>query len=568
MRRMNLFISVCLMALFLLGSAGAQAQSYDKLWKQAEQAQEKSRPKTVIELADQIYRKALVEKNSGQLLKAYLCRENFKRQLTPDSLYSTLLYMERWADAATDVVEKAILHSLLAREYADYWRQNRRAVTERTDLIVDEPSVDIRTWTSRQFMEQVDRHNIASLTDVDRLMEIQASDYQPFIEQEEASAYYGHDLYHLLARRAIDAYQDMTGADADSLVQCRTDELYQEMIAAYGSRADGSDAVVLTTLDYWQWKAGDYLRQVRYYSLSARDLKTEKAYLDMLDGLMEKYADHPIVVEAYIRKAEWMSRGGEGQSIAEAIRLCDEGIRLYPKYNRIGELKRIRAGLLRPQISLSGEGASYPGDTLRLNVTYRTLDTPVTLNVYATNLKTYPTSQGCSSNADFRKCAPKRIYTAQHTFMPLPGEGKLEADIPYLPSDTLLSLPMPLVPGVYIVEAVPQAKNGQTERRFLSVSRLRVMTLDLGDGAIEITTLDNKNGHPVSGVTVDIYSNTDKLLKSVTTGTDGKALLIWQEKSYVARYVARKDDDTAMEPQRIYLKQTATPTPAISYEVS
>ena len=568
MRRMNLFISVCLMALFLLGSAGAQAQSYDKLWKQAEQAQEKSRPKTVIELADQIYRKALVEKNSGQLLKAYLCRENFKRQLTPDSLYSTLLYMERWADAATDVVEKAILHSLLAREYADYWRQNRRAVTERTDLIVDEPSVDIRTWTSRQFIEQVDRHNIASLIDVDRLMEIQTSDYQPFIEQEEASAYYGHDLYHLLARRAIDAYQDMTGADADSLVQCRTDELYQEMIAAYGSRADGSDAVVLTTLDYWQWKAGDYLSQVRYYSLSARDLKTEKAYLDMLDGLMEKYADHPIVVEAYIRKAEWMSRGGEGQSIAEAIRLCDEGIRLYPKYNRIGELKRIRAGLLRPQISLSGEGASYPGDTLRLNVTYRTLDTPVTLNVYATNLKTYPTSQGCSSNADFRKCAPKRIYTAQHTFTPLPGEGKLEADIPYLPSDTLLSLPMPLVPGVYIVEAVPQAKNGQTERRFLSVSRLRVMTLDLGDGAIEITTLDNKNGHPVSGVTVDIYSNTDKLLKSVTTGTDGKALLIWQEKSYVARYVARKDDDTAMEPQRIYLKQTATPTPAISYEVS
>ena len=92
--------------------------------------------------------------------------------------------------------------------------------------------------------------------------------------------------------------------DFDSLVQCRTDELYQEMIAAYGSRADGSDAVVLTTLDYWQWKAGDYLRQVRYYSLSARDLKTEKAYLDMLDGLMEKYADRPIVVEAYIRKAD------------------------------------------------------------------------------------------------------------------------------------------------------------------------------------------------------------------------------------------------------------------------
>ena len=80
-----------------------------------------------------------------------------------------------------------------------------------------------------------------------------------------------------------------------------------------------------------------------------------------------------------------------------------------------------------------------------------------------------------------------------------------------------------LFPGIYIVEAVPQAKNGRTVRSFLSVSRLRVMTLDLKDGSLELTTLDNRSGHPVSGVTVDFYSNTDSLLQSVTSGAGGKA---------------------------------------------
>ncbi len=568
MRRVKLFISVCLMGILAWWGTGAQAQSYDRLWKQAEEAQEKSRPKTVIELTDQIYQKALAEKNSGQLLKAYLCRENFKQQLTPDSLYYTILYIAHWADNATDQAEKAILHSLLAREYADYWRENYRAVTERTDLAVDEPSADIRTWTSRQFVEQVDKHSAASLADARRLLEVQTSAYQPFIEQEEASAYYGHDLYHLLARRAIDVYQDMTGAGADSLLQSRVDGLYRQMLETYTSRPDEEDAVVLTTLDYWQWKAGSYLNQARYYSLYTRDLKTEKAYLDTLDELMKKYADRPVVIEAYIRKAEWMSHGGEGRSIAQAIRLCDEGIRLFPKYNRVGELKRIRAELLRPQISLRNEGVCYPGDTLRLEVNYRTLDTPVTLNVYATNLKTYPDSYDCNNNADFRKCAPKRVYTAKHTFTPLPGAGKLPADVPYLPSDTILSLPMPVSPGVYIVEAVPQAKNGRTVRRFLSLSRLRVMTLDLGGGSMEVITLDNKSGHPVNGVTVDFYSNADSLLKSVTTGADGKAIVPWQQKSYVTRYVAHKDNDAAMKPQRVYLRQATNVTPSVSYNLS
>ena len=96
-----------------------QAQTYEKLWKQVEQAQQKSLPQTVVKLTEEICRKALDEKNSPQLLKAYLCRAAFQERLMPDSLYARLNEMERWVTTETDEAERAILHSLLASEYAE-----------------------------------------------------------------------------------------------------------------------------------------------------------------------------------------------------------------------------------------------------------------------------------------------------------------------------------------------------------------------------------------------------------------------------------------------------------------
>ena len=548
-----------LLLTLLLSAAPVQAQSYEKLWKQVEQAREKSLPKTVVERTDLIYRKALAEQNSPQLLKAYLCREAAQRRLTPDSLYSDIARLERWADEEKNPTDRAILHSLLARTYADYWRDNRYKLAGRTD-VADEPSADIRTWTARQFVEQVEAHSLASLSDADRLTQVSTDDYLPFIKQGETSAYYGHDFYHLLTRRAIGALNSMEGAGADSLLHARADSLYRQMLDVYTRRPDRAEAVILTTLDYQQWKQGEYLNQSRYYSAEARDRETEEAYLRTLDDLTARYADHPVCAEVYYRKAQWMSYGGEGRSVAEAIRLCDEAIRRYPAYARIGQLKQLRAELLRPQVEFSGNILGYPGDTLRLNVRYRTLIAPVTLTLYATNLTEYTEQYDCNNVKEFRQCSPRRIYTASHTLTPLPEAGEQPADVPYLPSDTTVSLPLPSQPGIYIVEATSKGKNVRTSRRFLSVSALRLMTLNLGDGQLELTALDGKSGHPVPGATVSIYTSgsetSRKLLQEATTGTNGKAILTCPQEGRGYYYSVRKGTDTAMPPMHAYLYRT------------
>lgn len=537
----------------------AQAQSYEKLWKQVEQAQKKSLPQTVVNLTGEICQKALAEKNSPQLLKAYLCRAAFQERLTPDSLYTRLNEMEQWAATETNETDRAILHSILASEYAGYWQNNRRVIAARTDLATDKQPADVREWTPRQFVEKVDAHALALTHDVDRLIKTSTDGYQPFVEQGEQSAYYSHDLYHLLARRAISALKSMTGAGADSLMQTRVERLYLQMMDAYAARPDGADACLLATLDYWEWKNGS----------ASQD---EAAYLQALDELMTRYADRPLCAEVYLRKAQWMSRGGEGRSVGEAIRLCDEAIRRYVSYARIGQVKQLRAELLRPQLAISAEGIGYPGDTLDLRVRYRTMDAPVTLNIYATNLSGYSTRYDCNNDKTFRSLSPRRVYSRQLTLNPLPAEHKSEADLPYLESITNLPLPVPQEAGVYVVEVVPQAKNGRTSRCLLPVSRLRALTLDLGEGQIEVTTLDGRSGHAEGGVRVCFYSSSDEenrcLLKEVVTDEQGKALVTLEKYDYNTCYTLSKGTDTALPSTGVYLSRSSRPLTDNRYELS
>lgn len=547
-----LVIGLCL-------TGSMQAQTYEKLWKQVKQAQEKSLPQTVVKLTDDIYRKALAEKNSPQLLKAYLCRAAFQERLTPDSLYTRLNEMEQWVATEADETDRAILHSLLASEYAEYWQSNRRAIAARTDLVTDNQPADIREWTARQFIEQTDRHSQASTANVDRLLNTSTDAYVPFVKQGEQSAYYSHDLYHLLARRAISTLRSMSGAGADSLIDARIESLYRQTMQTYAARPDGADACLLTTLDYWEWKNGS----------TSQD---EAAYLQALDDLMTRYADRPLCAEVYLRKAQWMSRGGEGRSVGEAIRLCDEAIRRYASYARIGQVKQLRAELLRPQLAISAEGIGYPGDTLDLRVRYRTMEAPVTLNIYATNLNGYSNRYDCDNDKTFRSWSPRRVYSRQLTLTPLPAEHKSEADLPYLESITNLPMPVPQEPGVYVVEIMPQGKNGRKSRCLLPVSRLRALTLDLGGGQMEITTLDGRSGHAEADVRVCFYSSNDeesrRLLKEVVTDGQGKAVVMLDQYMYNTCYTLSKGADTALPATNIYLSRSSQPSTNTRYDLS
>lgn len=551
MKAIQRICSILLLATF--GALALHAQTYDKLWKQVEQAQKKSLPKTVIKLADEIYRKGRQEQNAPQMLKAYICRETYQEELTPDSLYSSLKYMESWAQSEKEPVSKAILNSLLAREYAELMQKDRRTLLSRTLLDVDEVPEDVREWSLSQFVDKIDEYIRTSLRDSIRLLDTSAEKYVPFVVLEDGSRFYGHDMYHLLVSRAIDTYRQFDGFNADSLVQARIERVYQDMMNAYRHRAGSEDALLLCSLDYWSWKLADGIS--RQPSFRMRREKANREYLEVLDKLIKEYGAREICAEVYIHKADYLRRS-EPMRAGEALKVCAEGLKRYPAYKRINELRNIREQILHPEFVLTMNGSGYPGDSVDMRLQYCNLK-GFTLNLYATTLSEVPWMDHGINKDTYKKYA-RKLSSTHFDLQPLPGKDKLPEDVPYLSSDTVFKFVIPQETGVYIVQVVPDAATARTDDEFLVSTRFKVLTLNLGDNRMEVTTLDARSGQPIADARVSFYSSYDeknrKVMAEVLTDAGGKALLPWQDG--IRSYVARKGKDTAMMPQRIYMNRS------------
>lgn len=536
------------------GLSPVQAQTYSQLWKQVEQAQKKSLPQTVIKLTDEIYRKGEREQNAGQMLKAYICREEYRQRLTPDSLYANLKHMEHWAASEQNPVNKAILHSLLAREYADLLGRNHRTLLARTPLEVDADEVpaDVREWSSSQFVERIDRHARASLQDSARLLEASAEGYVPFTVLADGSRFYRHDMYHLLARRAVSVYEELNVFQVDSLQELRIRSVYEAMMNTYRHRAGAEDAVVLCTLDYWEWKGRSPLGYKSYQLQPSMVRQHNEEYLRALNDLIEKYGDREVCAEVYIKKASCLRSTRGRYRVAEALKVCDEGLKRYPSYKRINELRNIRAQILQPQLEITTSESGYPGSTMELRANYKNLS-GFTLNLYATTLKEIPWMDH-GINQDTYKRYARKLSSTHYGLKPKADDGRLPEDVPYLVSDTVLQLPVPEETGVYILQVVPDAGTVRTEGCFFTVTRFKVLTLDLGDGRKEFAALDASTGQPIADAKITFYSTYDererKQLAEAVTDVQGKAVLPWQ--NGIRSYVVRKGNDTAMRPQNLY----------------
>lgn len=554
MKKIQRFCSLLLL-LAVFGLSAVHAQSYEKLWKQVEQAQKKSLPQTVIKLTDEIYRKGEREQNAPQMLKAYLCRETYQQSLTPDSVYSNFRNMERWVLTEKNPVSKAILHSLLAREYADFMQDNRRALLSRTLLDVNEAPGDIREWSINQFVSKIDEHSRASLQDSLELLKMSAEKYVPFTILEDGSRFYRHDMYHLLASRAISSYNDLEGFNVDTLMRARINTMYGNMINAYHHRADSEDAVLLCSLDYWNWKVTGGISNEPYPTFGMRKQQAIKDYIQALNDLIQEYGNREVCAEVYIKKASWLRTGAEGRSIAEALKVCDEGLKRYPTYKRISELKNLREQILQPELVITTRESGYPGDSVNMNVHFSNLS-GFTLNLYATTLNEVPYMDHGINKDTYKKYA-RKLSSTHFDLQPLPGKGKLPEDVPYVSTDTVFKFMVPQETGVYILQIVPDAGTTRTEAKFLVSTRFKVLTLNLGDGRMEVTTLDASSGQPIADAKVSFYSTYNeenrKLLAELVTDAGGKAVLPWQ--NGISSYVASKGKDTAMMPQSVYMNR-------------
>lgn len=526
---------ICIAVLLsLLIAPVARAQSFDKLWKQVEQADKKSLPQTAIKLTTQIYQKAEAEKNSPQMLKAYTWRMKYRDALTPDSFYVSLRGLEQWAQTAEQPLDRAVLHSLIAGIYADYAAQSRWQLRQRTDLMDEAPAADIREWSGNQLVQQVILQTSEALKNQDLLIGASARSYTPFVELGAASEYYRHDMFHLLGSRGVQSLSDIMGISNDSLVKRNIETIYQSMIAAY-KKPGFEEASVLVMLNYLDWRQQTDPTFVSYQAPKGLLGLTLDPYLAGLNELMATYPSQPVCAEVYLAKARYAMNNRQP---ASALQLCDEAIRLYPAYKRIHALKNLKQEILRPDLNINIVQTAYPDSDLPLRVRHKNLD-GFTVLTYRVNLSAVPKLKE-GVNADFYRKHCRKL-SEEHLSVLRPDD--------YLSADTTFTLKAP-GEGLYLIQIVPDEKAERNVENFLHVTRFKVLTRRLPGDQYEIVTLDSRSGQPLAEATVTLYDSDEKVIDTFTTDATGKKLLTWQKEYNQLK--ATKGADNAMALQRIY----------------
>ncbi|HEX9957839.1 MAG TPA: alpha-2-macroglobulin, partial [Fibrella sp.] len=187
-------------------------------WKSADSLMARGLPQSALTIADRLYADAKRTGNDPQLLKAAMRRVVFRTNGAKDEeTYLTLIRSLRADVDATAGPTRAVLQSVLAEVYWQYFRQNRYKFYNRTTTSPDIPTsqsasadaIDPRTWDARRLQTTVTELYTASMQEASRLQQSLIGEYEAVISKGNgAGRVLRPTLFDVLAHRAIDFFDE------------------------------------------------------------------------------------------------------------------------------------------------------------------------------------------------------------------------------------------------------------------------------------------------------------------------------------------------------------------------
>ena len=461
---------------------------------------------------------AIQTKNTPQLIQSLITK--MKNQLEKDSetFPELIKEVETYTAVCPDSASVAILHSMIAEMYNNYYTQHRWNVNQRTELAGYVPD-DIREWTSNLFTEKIKQELTLSLEPARLLQQTPVGQYNLILKKGKDSPELRPTLYDFLTFRAIEIQPAA--------------EWYNDLIAFRRTQPE-KKALLLDELDYWQYKYDNRLT-------------TSADYKNALDSLFQVYGKEPFAIEIEIaqmhrlQRERYQGNKAHQDSIQAAIyALCKESIVRYAKNDRVNAFKNQLGQMEMPVLNVESQNNVYPGKSLTLRIRYT--NTPqLTVRIYKSLRQPQEAWRNYNKNS---KNMLGELVKEQTFKMNMPNT--------YTEGDSTLSIPMDKL-GLYEYVITVPGKQLTVSNRF-SVSRLAALTRSQTDNS-EVLVTDLESGKPIEGATV-IYYKTDMMKGTlqrqgeVKTDYLGIAVLPAKKKIEQIRPVFR--DDTASIITSIY----------------
>lgn len=527
-------------------NSSMQSNEYPVLWQQVKEKEQQSLPKSAGEVVDKILQQAVADKNSPQVMKALI--HQGKYDLAVDAENDTLIFhnLKEMLQESDDAVEQAVLHSMLAELYGQYYNKERWNIGQRTQLADFVPS-DMKEWSKNNFMDKIVEHSTASLSSQTELEKSEVKSYAAVVDLKEDSRRFFPSMFDFLAQRALrvlkelDVDEDLsrslakTNIAAESLFALASEfvaldfgddnanlqvfRVYQKLLASLQQR-NLDKSVVLIELDKI-----NYLRRLS----SAH----KKYALDALKVLNNEWRDKPFSVEivsemiGFYQQStvdRFMNEQQQAENrpeTKELYNLLKQTIDAFPDYERINSLKNKLSEITQPTFNVKGEKSFTADGKKLLNVIYRNIDV-LQVKLYKVDEPLLHSNR--YMNVEQRKREKKVLINK--------FEVSLQAHEPYLFDSDSFSLNIN-EPGAYKLEFATnnQLTESHNTDYYFGVTNLAAFARNSSKTSHEVFVVNRLSGKPETSAKVNVYKQPRRarnekptLLKTIPVNSDGLAL--------------------------------------------
>ena len=203
---LSIALVVVIFATFLV--AQKSNEPIEKRWEKVNELADKQLPESALKEVNAILAEAQKEKNSVQVIKAMVYKMRFMLEKNPDEAPALIRDFEAFTEKSTNPAECALLHSMTAELYAQYYQKDQWIINQRTEVKGFVPE-DMKEWTKNIFFDKITKHLAASLENPTILQKTDALKFETLLDKGTDSRILQPTLFDFLSYRKIDILQQI-----------------------------------------------------------------------------------------------------------------------------------------------------------------------------------------------------------------------------------------------------------------------------------------------------------------------------------------------------------------------
>ena len=369
--RINFFLII-----FTLSFLSVNAQSYNDLWKDLNENLDNRLPQSAETVLNKIEEKAINENNQKELLKSYLYRFKIFELSEEEPVEASINFA---TENITNLQEpeRAIFNIAIASLYETYMIFNNNLIKNNIPIYNGQQTTDngqqtlsMKFWDEATFKRVINKYYENSLNDIESLQNNSAESYKDILAIKDITAEFDFKieptLYDYVLHKIIDYKINRSNSVETSLYGIS--ELYQQLID-FDKKNNYNDAAIYNEI-----------KKLKYEYKTTKDYET---YFNSLEKIKNDNIDNPLVTSVMELQAgavlsQQSTDNGQQTSstLAMAIDICDEAIRLFPDSEGAKSCEAIRSEILNKELRFYMQNVQLPDKNISVGLTYKNLSKP------------------------------------------------------------------------------------------------------------------------------------------------------------------------------------------------